>query len=180
MWWHQARPAALVPRRRASAAVTARANQIIRVLAPEFIRFTGCIGVRDPGYGRVGRTIYPGASVSIILYLVASARDGGGAWFFAVVASPRGRARSGFLARFQFFKLQASFEAGSLLTRFGVSRRRRPLAIGVAIDRIGRVCYSGPPGSCAHFPWGRRRSRGVTGVRGRGPSRAKFPILGNG
>ena len=39
------------------------------------------------------------------------------------------------------------FEAGSLLTRFGVSRRRCPLAIGVARDRIGRVCYLGRPGS---------------------------------
>ena len=84
-----------------------------------------------------------------------------------------------FSPAFNFSSYKPLFEAGSLLTRFGVSRRRRPLAIGVAIDRIGRVCYLGQPGSCAHFPRRQRRSHGVTAVLGRGPSRAKIPILGN-
>ena len=72
------------------------------------------------------------------------------------------------------FKFQASFEAGSLLTRFGVSRRRRPRAIGIAPDRTGRVCRFGQQGSRTPFPRGWRRSRGVTGALSRGPSRAKI------
>jgi len=71
------------------------------------------------------------------------------------------------LRSLSIFKFQASFEAGSLLTRFGVSRRRRPRAIGC-------VCRSGQQGSRTPFPRGWRRSRGVTGALSRGPSRAKI------
>lgn len=160
MWWHQARPAALVPRRRASAAVTARANHTgfgtgirsiyrvhwrpgsrMRARRADDILWRFCLDHMISGGLRARRrwrVVFRGRCLSARQSSVRISRS---------------------LSIFQATSL--SFEAGSLLTRFGVSRRRCPLAIGVALDRIGRVCYLGRPGSCAHFPRGRRRSRGV-------------------